>query len=38
MLGLERRHKVKSLNDLLNGHYESENHDKPAVNGIGHAE
>jgi hypothetical protein len=37
-LGLERRHKVKSLDDLLNGHDESQNHHKPAVNGNGQAE
>ena len=37
-LGLERRHKVKTVNDLLNGHDESESRDKPSVNGNGNAE
>jgi hypothetical protein len=30
-LGLERRHKVKTLHDLLNAPDESENHDKPGT-------
>ena len=32
-LGLERRHKVKTLHDLLNGHDENETPDKPTANG-----
>jgi hypothetical protein len=30
-LGLERRHKVKTLHEILNAPDESENHDKPAA-------
>ena len=37
-LGLERRHKVKTLHDILNSPDESENHDKPAVNANGKAD
>jgi hypothetical protein len=38
-LGLERRHKVQTVTDVLNGHDESENYDKPGtVNGNGKAD
>jgi hypothetical protein len=33
LLGLERRHKVKTLHDLLNGHDESENHESDLEQG-----
>jgi len=35
MLGLERRHKVKTLHDILNSPNESEDHDTPTANGNG---
>src|SRR5262245_33628045 len=34
-LGVERRHKVKTLHDILNAPDKSENHDTPAANGNG---
>jgi len=38
MLGLERRHKVKTLHDILNAPEESENHEQPAASANGEAD